>query len=199
MFKVEDPDLDASINLIIRATEKLAIERDILQHEVQQLQGTLIGKKKRRKQGKNMGLFAKDEPGQAMFFSPGKIAIVRARQEKLDTQKKQERLAKEAEKQHKAFEKEQKAQEAQERKTARQKAAAQKREAKQRGKEARMLQKQANQQFVYEQSISKTPAPATAKPKKRKAVEDPPSKPPPPKSRVGRSGRTITLPTRFHE
>ena len=51
-----------------------------------------------------------------MFFSPGKIAAVRARQEELETQKEQEKLAKEAEKQRKAVEREQKAQEARERK-----------------------------------------------------------------------------------
>ena len=73
-----------------------------------------------------MGFFAKDEPGQAMFFSPGKIAEVRVRQEELDTQKEQERLAKEAEKQRRASEREQKAQEARDRKIARQEAAAQK-------------------------------------------------------------------------
>ena len=62
-----------------------------------------------------------------------------------------------------------------------------------------MLQKQANQQLIYEQSILRTILQAPAKPKKRKAVEDPPLEPPPPKSRVGRSGRTIALPARFHQ
>ena len=45
-----------------------------------------------------MGLFAKDEPGQAMFFSPGKIAVVRLRQQELKGQKERQKLAKEAEK-----------------------------------------------------------------------------------------------------
>ena len=85
---MKNPNLNISINLIIRATEKLAIERDILQHKVQQLLGTFINKKKRRRRGKNMRLFAKDELGQAIFFFLDKIAIVRARQEKLNTQKK---------------------------------------------------------------------------------------------------------------
>ena len=145
-----------------------------------------------------MGLFVKNEPGQAMFFSPDKIAAVRARQEELDAQKEQERLSKETEKQRKAIEKKQKAQEVRERKIARQQLAAQKREAKDRAKETRMFQKQANRQLIYEQSIPKTPAIVAAKLKKRKAVEDPLSMPPPLKSRVGRSGRTIALPARFH-
>ena len=146
-----------------------------------------------------MGLFTKDEPGQAMFFSPGKIAAARAHQKKLDGQKEQERLAKEMKKQHKTFEKEQKAQEARERRMARQETATQKKKAKQHKKETQMLQKQANQQLIFKQTILKTPASATTKPKKRKAVEDPSSKPSSPKSRLTRSGRASTLPTRFHE
>jgi hypothetical protein len=44
-----------------------------------------------------MGLFDKDEPGQAMFFSPTRIAAVRARQEELEAQKEQGRREKEQE------------------------------------------------------------------------------------------------------
>ena len=92
--------------------EKLVVEKDILQYQVDQLQGTIVDEKKRRKRGKNMGLFAKNEPKQAMFFSPSKIAAARTRQKELDTQKEEERLVKEVEKQCKVSEKEQKAQEA---------------------------------------------------------------------------------------
>ena len=198
-LRVEDPALGSGVDLIVRGMEKLVVERDILQHQVDQLRGTIVNEKKRRKRGKNMGLLIKDEPGQAMFFSPGKIAAARACQEELDTQKEEERLAKEVEKQRKAFEREQKAQEARNRKIARQNAAAQKREAKEREKEARILQKQVNQQLEYEQFISKIAPPAPTKLRKRKAVEDPPSEPPPPKSRIGRNGRTIALPARFHQ
>ena len=55
-----------------------------------------------------MELFAKNELGQAMFFSPNKIAAVRVCQEELDTQKKQKKLTKEMKKQCKIIEKEQK-------------------------------------------------------------------------------------------
>ena len=41
-----------------------------------------------------MGLFTKDKLGQAIFFSPAKIAAVRIRQEELETQKEQEKLEK---------------------------------------------------------------------------------------------------------
>ena len=45
-----------------------------------------------------MELFAKDEPGQAMFFSPGRIAAVRERQHELEAQKEAERLSKKVKK-----------------------------------------------------------------------------------------------------
>ena len=59
-----------------------------------------------------MGLFAKDEPGQAIFFSLAKITAVRAHQQELEAQKEQERLKKEVDHQNKAAEKELKAQQA---------------------------------------------------------------------------------------
>ena len=197
--RAEDPGLAQGLDLIIRATEKLTIEKEILKHENQGLRAALVGEKKRRKRGKAMELFAKDEPGQAIFFLFGKIAAVRERQQELEAQKKAERLAKEAEKHRRAIEREQKAQQARDRKTARQELAAQKREAKINEKEARRLQKQANQQLIYEQSISKTPAKAITRPNKRKTVENPPSMPSAPKSRLSRNGRKIALPTRFHD
>ena len=151
--RVEDPELAESLDLIVRATEKLAIQKEILEHENQGLQAALIGEKKRRKRGKAMELFAKDEPGQAMFFSPGKIAAVKERQQELKTQKKSERLAKETEKHFRAIERERKTQETRDRKIARQELAAQKRETKEREKKARALQKQANQQLRFEQQL----------------------------------------------
>ena len=150
---MEDPELAESLDLIVRATEKLAIQKEILEHENQGLQAALIGEKKRRKRGKAMELFAKDEPGQAMFFSPGKIAAVKERQQELKTQKKSERLAKETEKHFRAIERERKTQETRDRKIARQELAAQKRETKEREKKARALQKQANQQLRFEQQL----------------------------------------------
>jgi hypothetical protein len=91
----ETPEITMGLDLIIRATEKLAIKNDILEHENKGLRTALIDEKKRRKRGKPMGLFAKDEPGQAIFFSPAKITAVRTRQKELEAQKEQERLKKE--------------------------------------------------------------------------------------------------------
>ena len=95
--RAEDPHSDALEN-IIRAAEKPSITADIQAHEFKGLRQALIGEKKRRKRGKAMGLFDEDQPGQAMFFSPGRIGAVRARQEELEAQREQERLAKEQEK-----------------------------------------------------------------------------------------------------
>ena len=197
-IKAEDPHPDALEN-IIRAAEKLSITANIQAHELKGLREALVSEKKRRKRGKAMGLFDKDKPGQAMFFSPGRIAAVRARQEELEAQQEQEKLAKEEEKKRRVIERELKAQEARKRKEAKQEEAARKRAAKIHEKETQTLQKQANRQLAYEQSISKISAIETTRPKKRKAVEDPSPMPPLPKSRIGRSGRKIALPTRFYD
>lgn len=141
MAKPKSGDLDEGTDLMIRALEKFAIENDILKHENRGLQAALVGEKKRRKRGKAMELFAKDEPGQAIFFSPGRIAAAKARQSEREAQKEQEQLAKKADKERRVAEKEQKAQEVRERKIARQQLAIQKREARQHAKEARIHQK----------------------------------------------------------
>ena len=133
----ETTDIAAGLDLVIRASEKLAIKNDILEHEIVGLRTALVDEKKRRRRGKPMGLFVKDEPGQAMFFSLAKIAAVRTRQEELEAQKEQEKLEKEVERQNRPAERERKAQEAQERRETRQKTRGEKLEQKQREKEAR--------------------------------------------------------------
>ena len=46
IFKTKNFELYASINLIIHATEKFVIEKNILQHEIQQLQKIFVNEKK---------------------------------------------------------------------------------------------------------------------------------------------------------
>ena len=194
--RAEDPAPNA-LDDIIRAAEKLSITADIQAHKLKGLREALVDEKRRRKRGKAMDLFAKDKPGQAMFLSPDRIATIRARQEQLETEREQVRLAKEQEKKRKVIERELKAQEVRERKEARQAAAAEKRAAKIHAKETRIAQKQANQQLAYEQSIPHTPTKPIARLNKRKAGVDPPSMPPSLKTKIGRNGRGIALPTRF--
>ena len=143
------------LDVFIRASEKLAIRAEILEHENTQLRNALVGEKKRRKRGKQMGLFDKDEPGQAMFFSPTRIAAVRARQEELEAQKEQERREKEQERQNRAAEKERKAQEAREKREEKQRIRAEKLQQKERDKEARALQKQLDKELRLEAQLQK--------------------------------------------
>ena len=62
-IRSETTDIALELDLIIRASEKLAIRAEILEHENIGLRTALVGEKKRRKKGKPMGLFMRDEPG----------------------------------------------------------------------------------------------------------------------------------------
>ena len=108
VFKAENPGISTGINLIIQATEKLVIEKEILEHENKGVREALIKEKKRRKRDKAMKLFPKNEARQAMFFSPSKIATARTRQKELEAQKEQNRLDKKIEKERRAIEKKEK-------------------------------------------------------------------------------------------
>ena len=86
----------AKLEKIVRACGKLAIQNDILQHEVTGLRAALVEEKKKRKRGKGMGLFDKERPGEAQFFSPEKVAAVRQRAEEIEIEKRlQKSLAEE--------------------------------------------------------------------------------------------------------
>lgn len=156
------------VALICRAAEKLVISNDILEHENKGLRMALQTEQKRRKRGKKMGLFPKDEPGQAMFFSPAKIAAVRQHQEDLEAQRRQEVLDKKRQRQSKAAERERKAQEDQERKETRQRRIAENKALKEQQQEARQRQKEVDLQLKGEQKASRhvsTPSTAARKPK----------------------------------
>ncbi|KAH7394673.1 hypothetical protein BKA66DRAFT_380518, partial [Pyrenochaeta sp. MPI-SDFR-AT-0127] len=73
----------AKMEEIIRACGKFAIQNEILQHENIGLRAALVEEKKKRKRGKGMGLFDKERPGEAQFFSPAKVAAVRQRAEEI--------------------------------------------------------------------------------------------------------------------
>jgi PAS domain-containing protein len=198
-LRAEATNVAAEMDLIIRASEKLAIRAELLEHENTGLRTALVGEKKRRKRGKPMGLFIKDEPGQAVFFSPAKIAAVRARQEELEAQRNQEKLEKEVERQDRAAERERKAQEVQERRETRQRIRTEKLEQKERDKEARTVQKQLNQQLVLENQAQKDQNKQSRIARKRKPQDAPPVEPQEPKTRKARSGRIIALPSRLKD
>jgi hypothetical protein len=56
-IRSETTDMNMGLDLMIRASEKLVIRNDILEHEIRGLRTALIDEKKRRKRGKPMGLF----------------------------------------------------------------------------------------------------------------------------------------------
>ena len=68
--------------------EKFVIKKNILQHQIDQLQKIIINEKKWQKRNKNINLFIKNELEQTMFFFPNKIITVKIRQKELDIQKK---------------------------------------------------------------------------------------------------------------
>lgn len=72
---------------MIRASEKLAIRSELQEREIRGLRAALVGEKKRRKKRGNIGLFPKDEPGHAIFYSPNQIAAVWEHQADLEAQK----------------------------------------------------------------------------------------------------------------
>lgn len=192
-------DLDTEMELLAKAAEKLAISKEILEHENAGLRDSLKNEKKRRKRGKKMGLFPKDEPGQAMFFSPAKIAAVREHQDGLEAQKEQEKLNKELLRKEKAAERKRKAQEALERRQQRQKEAADRKAVKEAEKEARRQQREVNKQLRFEQQTSKQPLKAFTQSKKRKTAATIEVEPKRTKTSIARSGRSIALPRRFQQ
>ena len=144
-----------------------------------------------------MGLFPKDEPGQAVFFSPGKIAAVRAHQEQLAARKQQEQRDKEHQRQAKAAERERKAQEAQKRRETRQREAAEKRALREQEKEARRRQKEAEEWSRVERRASGHVLNLSAQAPKRKAMDTEGVEAKRVKTGMPRSRGSIALPKRF--
>lgn len=107
--------------VLLRAGEKLATKLDIVRHENIGLRTTVIHEKKKRKRGKALHLFEEgDDPAQARFFSPEKIARLRTGIATAEEAARQRQQDKENKKLQKAILKAEKAREAQEKKEARQ-------------------------------------------------------------------------------
>jgi hypothetical protein len=86
--------INKAASTLLRAGEKLATKLKIVRHENKGLRDAIIYEKKKRKRGKAMNLYDPDEKeGQALFFSPAKIARVRQRNadaEQAERQRKQD-------------------------------------------------------------------------------------------------------------
>ena len=153
-IKKDQGDLDAKIDSLCRTAEKMAIGKEICEHENVGLRMALIEEQKRRKRGKRLGILDKDEPGQAVFVSPAKIAAIRIRREQEEAEKINAQQEKERERVAKAAEKAQKVQDIQERRERRKETIAQNKAARERAKEGRIQQREANEQIRTEEQAS---------------------------------------------
>jgi hypothetical protein len=116
----KEGQINKNTRILLRAGEKLATKLEIVQHENQGLRKAVLHEKKKRKRGRAMNLYDPTEnEGQALFFSPAKVARVRQRvadEEQAQLQRKQSASDK---KLQAAIKRDEKAREAQERKIAR--------------------------------------------------------------------------------
>lgn len=146
-----------------------------------------------------MGLFPKNEPGQAVFFSPTKIASVRTHQAEIEAPKEQEKIGKEVEREKKAAGKKQKAQELEERKENRLRIRAEKLAQKAQEKEARTLQNQIKLQLDLNQQSPKKRIRKPLMMEQGESSDESRTEVKKPKTRIAQSGRIISLPTRFQD
>ncbi|PVH92955.1 hypothetical protein DM02DRAFT_619607, partial [Periconia macrospinosa] len=195
----EKEDINLGIDLIIRASEKLAMRNEIFEHENQGLCTALVNEKKWRKRGRPAGLFDQERPGAAQFFSPAKVAAVRSRMRELEEQKQREKAKAEERRRNRAAEKERKAQEALKKREERRKARAEKLQQKEREREERLVRLQVNKQIRQEKQLQKDQQKKEKKPQKRKREDSATESAKRHKSVVGRNGRQITLPLRFRD
>ena len=150
--------LSTSVERILHASEKLAFKNEILLHENKALVRALHEEKKRRKRGKALGLFDKEKPGEAQFFSPSKVAAARQRANEIEAEKQEKIAQTEANKLERAIQKEQKAREAEEKKAAREKAQMEARDCREKEKaqraeaKAQRQQQQAAKKLAQEQA-----------------------------------------------
>jgi DDE superfamily endonuclease len=106
--------------ILLHASEKLATELEIARHEIRGLQKTIIHEKKKRKRGKAMHLYDPEEKeGQALFFSPAKIARIREREESEKQAEQQRKQIASDKKLQRAITRDEKAREAVEKRIAR--------------------------------------------------------------------------------
>jgi DNA anti-recombination protein RmuC len=184
---------------MIKATEKLVVQNKILVHQNKALHEALIGEKKRRKRGKAMGLFDKNNPGEAKFFSLSKVEAVRQRARDMEAQKKQERIEASNRRTEKAFERDQKARDVQERKETRIRQREEKRLQKEHEKEDRCTARLAKQQLRRDQLEQKKQDKVQKTQSKRVIEVDEEICSKRQKTTTSCSGRKINLPMRFRD
>jgi hypothetical protein len=151
---------DAAV--LLRAGEKFAADRDIIQHENVGLRKAVIHEKKKRKRGKAMHLYDEGETeGQGRFFSPAKVARIRERTAIAEDTQRQHQLTVQDRKLQIAISKAEKARETEERKQQRQLARQEARE--------QLVHEKAERQAVREAKRAEKTAEAI---KRRQKVEE---------------------------
>ncbi|EED11969.1 conserved hypothetical protein [Talaromyces stipitatus ATCC 10500] len=195
----EKSDLSEATQLALKALQKYAVQNEILEHQQQGLVDALIGEKKRQKRGRPLGLIDKDNPGEAQFFSPGRIEAARQQIQNIELQKEQGKIEAANRRTQKAFARQQKAQEIQERRETR----IREREEKRRQEELEKEQLRVAREAQKEVKRAKERPAKQVNTKKRRyskvieSNEEVSSKRP--KTGISRSGRAINLPIRFRD
>lgn len=154
-IRKEQASLGAKTETLLRASEKFITENEILKHQNKGLRAALVEEKNRRKRGKVMGLFDKERPGEAQFFSPAKVAAVRERAKEIEAQAQQRKAlaeAKRLDRTRRAIEKEERARIAREKKEQRSVARNEARNQLALEKEDRQARKLAEEQLEEEKS-----------------------------------------------
>ena len=139
--KLRDPDAQKLKDTV----ESLQTQIELLRNENQGLREAVFIEKKRRQRGKPLKdyLFDRVDPNSAQVFSPQKIAQARLRKAKIEAQKQEEILRKEAQK----IERQQKAQEQKEQVLERKRQREEKKEKKRQEMEAKKQEKDLNRQL----------------------------------------------------
>jgi hypothetical protein len=105
--------VDNKAAILVRAGEKLAINNKLLRKENQSLREAIFEEKKKRKRGKPLEFYEEGEQeGQALFFSPAKVARIRQRTAEQEEAELQHKRDKEDKKIQAAIARENKAREA---------------------------------------------------------------------------------------
>lgn len=195
----EEGYLSQPVELIMKASEKLAVKNEILEHQNKSLHQALIGEKKRRTRSKPMGLVDKDNPGRAQFFSPSKVEAARQRAQEVEAEKEQEKAEAAERRRRKELEREEKAREVQERRETRIREREEKRLEKEREKEERQAAKLAKQQLKKDQEEQKKRDKAQKAKSKHSVQHRDVVSPEEQETRNSRSGRAINLPVRFRD
>ena len=148
--------VDDQAAVLLRAGEKLATDNELLRHENRGLRNAIVHEKKKRKRGKAMHFLDEGEiEGQALFFSPAKIARVRQRHRDAEEAEQQRKQTADDRKLQRAIERAEKVHEAEQKKIARVEARAAAKEEKLRAKAEKQAERELQRQRKAEEAAQR--------------------------------------------